>query len=31
MASKTRAVNWLGHTSVERQDPQAALYESEIP
>jgi hypothetical protein len=31
MASKTRAVNWLGHTSVEQQDPQAALYEPEIP
>jgi len=24
-------VNWLGVTSVERRDPQAALYESEIP
>jgi hypothetical protein len=31
MALKTRAVNWQGVTSVERRDPQAALYESEIP
>jgi hypothetical protein len=31
MAFKTRAVNWLGVTSVERRDPQAALNEFEIP
>jgi hypothetical protein len=31
MVFKTKAENWLGVTSVERRDPQAALNKFEIP